>query len=202
MDVWLNSAILVRPRAGNETRGYAMSAEEAVPVTGKKFVGIGKFLFDTINAEWNIPHLHFLINKSDDANFEATNLEFGLVAAGDNAEKAMQRLASLVHFHITSVMAEGNGYKEFIDIVNSRAMDDYWRMYRVIDFTLGEKGEDLSHEIEKRITRAIQEMFSKQVKDAIIQKAERKADEIIKAYEELTAVKLRTVQYTELRDVA
>jgi hypothetical protein len=124
------------------------------------------------------------------------------VASGDNAEEAMQRLAGLVHFHITSVMTEGNGYQEFIDAANSRSMDDYWREYRVIDFSLGEKGKDLSHEIEKRITKAIQEMFDKQVKDAIIQKAEKKAAEIIKAYEELTTVKLVTVQYTDLKDVA
>jgi hypothetical protein len=178
-----------------------MSGDDVVLVADKKFVGIGKFLFDTINIEWNIPHLHFLINETDDS-FEATNLEFGLVASGDSAEKAMQRLASLVHFHIMSVMTEGNGYQEFIDAVNSRSMDDYWRAYRVIDFSLGEKGKDLSHEIEKRITKAIQEMFDKQVKDAIIQRAEKKADEIIKAYEELTTVKLVTVQYTDLKDVA
>jgi hypothetical protein len=179
-----------------------MNGDNVVSVTDKKFVAIGKFLFDTINTEWNIPHLHFLVDETDSGNFEATNLEFGLVASGDNAKTAMQRLAGLVHFHITSVMTEGNGYQEFIDAVNSRTMDDYWKTYRVIDFSLGEKGEDLSHEIEKRITRAIQEMFNKQVKDAIIQKASKKANEIIEAYEELMAVKLVTVQYTELKDVA
>jgi hypothetical protein len=179
-----------------------MNDDEVVSVADKKFVGIGKFLFDTINIEWNIPHLHFLINETANDNFEATNLEFGLVASGDNAKTAMQRLAGLALFHITSVMTEGNGYREFIDAANGRSMDDYWRAYRVIDFSLGEKGEDLSHQIEKRITRAIQEMFNKQVKDAIIQKAEKRADEIIKAYEELTAVKLVTVQYIDLKDVA
>jgi hypothetical protein len=179
-----------------------MIDDYVVPVTDKKFVGIGKFLFDTVNTEWNIPHLHFLINEADGCKFEATNLEFGLVASGDSAEEAMQRLAGLAHFHITSVMTEGKGYPEFIDAINIRAMDDYWKAYRVIDFTLGEQGKDLSHEIEKRITRAIQEMFKKQVIDAIIQKAEKRADEIIKAYEELTAVNLVTVQYTELRDAA
>ena len=171
-------------------------------VIDKKFVGIGKFLFNTVNTEWNMPHLHFLIDKANNGKFEATNLEFGLVASDDSAEKAMQRLAGLVHFHITSVMTEGEGYQEFIESVDNRAMDDYWRAYRVIDFSLGKMGKDLSHEIEKRITRAIQEMFDKQVKDAIINKAEKRADEIIKAYEELTAVKLATVLYTELKDVA
>jgi hypothetical protein len=153
-----------------------------------------------VNAKWNIPHLHFLIDEAGTDHFEAANLEFGLVASGDRAEKAVERLAGLVRFHITSVMTEGNGYQEFIDAANSRAMDDYWRVYRVTDFSLGEKGKDLSHEIEKRITRTVQEMPSKHIKDSIMQKAQSKADERIKAYEELTAVKLVTVQYAELGD--
>jgi predicted RNase H-like HicB family nuclease len=175
-----------------------MIDDYVVSVKDKKFVGIGKFLFDTVNEEWNIPHLHFMINKTDNGNFEATNLEFGLVSSGESVAAAMQHLAGLLHFHITSVMTEGKGYKEFIEAVNSRAMDDYWRAYRVIDFSFGEKGKDLSHEIDKKITRAIQEMFDRQVKDIITQRAEKKADEIIKAYEEITIFKLSTVQYTEI----
>jgi hypothetical protein len=170
----------------------------AVPIADKKFVGIGKFLFDTVNEEWNIPHLHFMINKTDNGNFEATNLEFGLVSSGDSTERAAQHLAGLVQFHIIAVMTDGNGYKEFIDTVNNRFMDDYWKEYRVIDFSLGERGKDLSHEIEKRITRSIQEMFDKQVKDIITQKAEKRADEIIKEYEALRIFKLMTVQYAEI----
>jgi hypothetical protein len=173
-----------------------------VPVIDKKFVGIGKFLFDTVNEEWNIPHLHFMVNKTDNSNFEATNLEFGLVSSGESAESAAQHLAGLVHFHIISVMNNGKGYKEFIETVDSRTMDDYWRAYRVIDFSLGEKGNDLSHEIEKRINRAIQEMFTKQVKDIIRQKAEKKAEEIIKEYEEITIFKTITVQYAEVEGSA
>jgi hypothetical protein len=175
-----------------------MHDDNVVPVVDKIFVGIGKFLFDTVNEEWNIPHLHFMINKTDNGNFEATNLEFGLVSSGDSAERAAQHLAGLVQFHIISVMKDGNGYKEFIDTVNNRFMDDYWRAYRVIDFSLGEKGKDLSHDIEKRITRAIQEMFDNQVKDIITQKAEKRADEIIEEYDALSIFKSMTVQYTEV----
>jgi hypothetical protein len=175
-----------------------MADGDVVSVADKEFVGIGKFLFDIVNEEWNVPHLHFMVNKTDNGNFEATNLEFGLVSSGDKAEVSVQRLAGLVLFHITSVMTEGNGYKEFIETANSRVMDDYWRAYRVIDFSLGEKGKDLSHEIEKRITLSIQEMFNKQVKDIITQKAGEKADEIIKAYEELTIFKLKAIHYTEV----
>jgi hypothetical protein len=174
-----------------------MADDYVVSVKSKEFVGIGKFLFDTVSEEWNIPHLHFMVDRTDNGNFEATNLEFCLVSSGESAEVAAQRLAGLVHFHIISVVKNGNGYKEFIENANSRVMDDYWRAYRVIDFSLGEKGNDLSHEIEKRITRAIQEMFDRQVKEIIRQKAEKRADDMIKAYEELTIFKL-TVQYAEV----
>jgi hypothetical protein len=163
-----------------------------------RFIGIGKFLFDTFNAPWSIPHLHFLVDEPCSGHFEATNLEFGLVASGADAEDATQRLAALVHFHITSVMTDGNGYQEFIDTAESDFMNDYWAAYRVIEFTLGKNGKDLSHEIEKRIMRAIQEILDNQIKDMIKQKAKKRADEIIKAYEEATKFKLISVEYKEL----
>ncbi|GHV43062.1 hypothetical protein AGMMS49546_23570 [Spirochaetia bacterium] len=176
--------------------------ENSVSIRDKNFVGVGKFLFDTTNVEWNIPHLHFLVDKTESGVFEATNLEFGLVASGETQESATQRLAGLIHFHIVSVMTDGHGYKEFIETVNSNAMDEYWTVYRVIDFSLGEKGKDLSHEIEKRITRSIQKMFNQQVKDIIIQKAGKRADEILKEYEDLTTFKLASVEYTEIEGAA
>lgn len=172
-----------------------------ISVKDKKFVGIGKFLFDTSNVEWNIPHLHFLINRDGD-QFEATNIEFGLVASGHDQEEATKQLASLIHFYITAVMTKGRGYVEFIEAVKSNAMDDYWKAYRVLDFSLGAKGKDLSHEIEKRIMRAIQAMFDEQLEEIITQKAQKTAEELLKVFKELSAFKLVDVEYAELKDAA
>jgi hypothetical protein len=179
-----------------------MAENRAVPTAGRNFVGIGKFLFDTVNAEWNIPHLHFLVDKTKNDVFEAINLEFGLVSSGKNPIEAVERLASLSHFHITSVMTEGKGYAEFIESAKTRDLDDFWAAYREIDFVLGAKGKDLSHAIERQITRAIQGMIDEQIKKIITQKAEKKADEIIKEYMEATTVILKDVEYTELKGAA
>jgi hypothetical protein len=51
----------------------------SVPVDNKNFVGIGKLIFDS-DAEWNIPILHFMVDKTASGNYEATLLEFGLVS--------------------------------------------------------------------------------------------------------------------------
>jgi hypothetical protein len=112
-----------------------MADNNTVPVNEKNFVGIGKLLFDTYGVEWNIPHLHFMVDKTPQGHFEATNLEFGLVSSGKTHVKAIQHLAALTHFHVLSVMKDGNGYTEFKESVKSRAMDDYWAVYREKGFS-------------------------------------------------------------------
>jgi len=61
--------------------------------------------FDS-NAEWNIPHIHFMVDKTDSGNYEATLLEFGLVSWSESLE------------------------------VDDQVMDGYWRYYRKIEFSL------------------------------------------------------------------
>jgi hypothetical protein len=179
-----------------------MAENLSVTVDDKKFIGIGKFLFDTYHVEWNIPHLHFMVDESEYGHFEATNLEFGLVSSGETQMEAIQHLAALTHSHVTSVMTGPRGYEEFIETAKSRAMDEYWTAYRIIDFTLAEQGRDLSHELERKITRAIQEMLDEKVKELITQRALKKADELLKAFEQVNTFKLKDVEYTELRTAA
>ena len=51
----------------------------SVSVSNKNFVGIGKMIFES-SAEWKIPHLHFMVDKTASGNYEATLLEFALVS--------------------------------------------------------------------------------------------------------------------------
>ncbi|MDR1933227.1 MAG: hypothetical protein LBQ57_10455 [Spirochaetales bacterium] len=163
----------------------------------KNFVGIGKVMIDTSSMPWNIPHLHFLVDGDSD-HFEATCLEFGLVASGPTQEESAERLGGLILFHIQAVMHEGGGYEEFKDMALNSFMNAYWDAYRYIEFCLAEKRKDLSHEIEGRITRAIQNMFDKKVKELIAAKAE----EAIREYEKMAAVKVSGVTYVSLKDAA
>jgi hypothetical protein len=174
--------------------------EQVIPITDKNFVGIGKFIFSVTN--WSVPHLHFMVDKAPWDGYEATNLEFGLVSSGKTQEEATQHLALLIRSHISVVLNEGNGYNELIQTVKTHALDDFWAEYRAIDFSLGKRGRDLSHEIDRHITQAIQSLLDAQIKNIITRRAETKAEEVIKMYDDLAAVKIVTVQYTKLKDVA
>ena len=113
----------------------------------KQFVAIGKMMIDSLNTEWNIPHLHFIVNQTPSGLFEATNIELILDSSGNTIEEAVKSLSGLTIHYITTVMEKGCGYDEFIAKANSLAMEEYWREYRNIEFTLARKGKDLSHEI-------------------------------------------------------
>jgi hypothetical protein len=150
-----------------------------IPVDGKNFIGIGKMMIDNLNSEWNIPHLHFIINKTPSGLFEATNLEFILDASGENIEEAVEILSGLTLHYITSVMSNGRGYDEFIEKVNSMVMEQYWRAYRDIEFSLARKRKDLSHELSSRINAAIKNMLADNIKQRVKEVAADLVDTII-----------------------
>jgi hypothetical protein len=138
-----------------------------VSVEAKNFVGIGKMRFNTPKAKWNIPHLHFLVDLVEPGRYEATVLEFGLVSGGKKQEEAIERLAAQIYYYIFSVMENGDNYSEFIESVDSHVMDDYWRRYRTIEFSLARDGNDLSNNIDEEIKRAVKSIISEKT-DAVL----------------------------------
>jgi hypothetical protein len=136
----------------------------------KHFVAIGKMMIDNLGAKWNIPDLHFIVNRTPSGLFEATNIEFILDSCGGSLEEAVEGLSGLTIHYITVVMGKGHGYSEFIDKVNSLVMEDYWREYRNIEFSLAREGKDLSHDIANKVNAAIKNMLAEeitqQIKDA------------------------------------
>jgi len=81
-------------------------------------------------------------------------------------------------------------------------MNGYWGAYRHIEFCLAETKQDLSHEIESRITRALQDLFDKKVKEIITTMAKTAADEAIREYEKMSAFKINSVSYRPLEAAA
>jgi len=130
----------------------------------KRFVAIGKMIIDNLSAEWNIPDLHFIVNKTPSGLFEATNIELILDAAGNTIEESIEGLSGLTIHYITAAMNKGRGYDEFIDKVNSLAMEEYWREYRNIEFLLARNRKDLSHDIANKINAAIPAKILKECK--------------------------------------
>jgi hypothetical protein len=167
----------------------------------KDIAGIGKMMIDTNSVSWNIPHLHFLVLR-DSGHFEAVCLEFGLVSSGGTQEESAEHLIEHTIYHIGTVISRNNGFEEFKELALNGFMNGYWGAYRHIEFCLAETKQDLSHEIESRITRALQELFDKKVKEIITSMAKTAADEAIREYEKMSAFKINSVRYRSLEAAA
>ena len=142
-----------------------MNEAKSVPVDDKNFVGIGKIIFDS-NAEWNIPVLHFMVDKTASGNYEATLLEFGLVSWAEKQNDAIQSLVKQTHSHILHVLQKSE-FNQFIDSVNNNVMDEYWKHYRKIDFTLASIGKDLRHQMDTQASREMKAIISEERKNFI-----------------------------------
>ena len=118
----------------NEEKNLIKEKSGIIDVSSKNFIGIGKMVFEK-NAEWNIPHLHFMVDSTDSGNYEATLLEFGLVSWSEKQDEVIKSLAKQTHSHILSVM-EKEGFDEFICEVDDHVMDGYWRQYRKFEFIM------------------------------------------------------------------
>jgi hypothetical protein len=134
-----------------------------VSVANKNFIGIGKMTFES-SAEWNIPHLHFMVDKTAEGNYEATLLEFGLVSWSENLDGAIRSLLKQTHSHILTVL-DRDGFDQFINEVHSNAMDEYWMQYRKIDFCLARIGKDLSHQMDNQSMREMKAIISEERKN-------------------------------------
>jgi hypothetical protein len=163
----------------------------------KDIIAVGKMIIDTNSVSWNVPHLHFLVLKVSE-HFEAICLEFGIVSSGSTEEEAAQRLIENAIYHIGSVVNGGNGFSEFKEVALNGFMNSYWGAYRHIEFCLAEIKRDLSHEIESRIIRAIQELFDNKIKELIASMAKMAVEKAIKEYEKISVFKLNSVLYSKL----
>ncbi|MDR0503587.1 MAG: hypothetical protein LBH16_09750 [Treponema sp.] len=171
-----------------------------VPVERKNFVGIGKMVFEK-NKEWNIPHLHFMVDETVSGNFEATLLEFGLVSWSETEEAVIKSLVRQTHVHILMVM-DKSGFDGLIKNVDDHVMDDYWRHYRKIEFTMARSGKDLSHKLDNQIVRAIKEMLSEDTKNIIREIAMDNAEKLVAIIDKIYTLTPYSFTYNEIKDAA
>jgi hypothetical protein len=148
---------------------------------GKNFVGIGKIVFETPGFPWNIPHTHFIVNKTASGLFEATNLELILDSAGNTVKKSAETLARLTASYVMEIMMERRGHDELMEVMDTSVMDDYWREYRKIEVELSRSKKDLSHNLDRHWVTAIKEIMDEAFKKIIYEKAKQNADEVYEA---------------------
>ncbi|MDR0475350.1 MAG: hypothetical protein LBH43_16970 [Treponema sp.] len=174
----------------------------SVPVDNKNFIGIGKIIFDS-NAEWNIPILHFMVDKTVSGNYEATLLEFGLVSWSESLNDAIRCLVKQTHSHIFSVLLR-TGFEQLINEVDSHVMDGYWKHYRKIDFSLARIGKDLSHQINNESTKEMKAIISEERKNFLLDlsrdSAENIAENIVNELDKIPS--LSGFVFEELMDAA
>jgi hypothetical protein len=147
----------------------------------KHFVAIGKIVFDTPGYPWNIPHTHFMINKTASGLYEATNLELILDSIGNTIEEAAEILANLTTKYIMEIMMKRRGHDELTEVVDTSTMEDYWREYRKIEVELSRTKNDLSHNLDRHWIAAIKETMDDSLKEIIYGIAKEEAEAVYTA---------------------
>jgi hypothetical protein len=170
----------------------------SVPVDNKNFVGIGKLIFDS-DAEWNIPILHFMVDKTASGNYEATLLEFGLVSWSENLNGAIRSLVKQTHSHIFTVLLR-TGFDQFIKDVDNYVMDEYWRQYRKMDFSLAREGKDLSHQMDNVSIKEMKAIISEERKNFLLELAKDNAENMVDEFEKMPS--LSGYAFEEIKDAA
>ena len=84
-----------------------------------------------------IPFFHYLVAK-DETCFIALNLETQLFTVDDTQRKALDFLYDLIKSRIQDV-AERGDFAQLIETAKSNEMDEYWCMYRELEFSAAQK---------------------------------------------------------------
>jgi hypothetical protein len=147
----------------------------------KHFIAVGKIIFETPGFSWNIPHTHFIVNKTGSGLFEATNLELILDSVGNSVEESAQTLARLTANYVMEIMMKRRGHDELIEVVSNSVMEDYWCEYRKIEVELSRTKKDISHNLDRLWVTAIKETMDDYLKEIIYDKAKQEAEAVYTA---------------------
>ena len=147
----------------------------------KHFIAIGKIVFETPGFPWNIPHTHFIVNKTASGLFEATNLELILDSTGTSIGESAQLLARLTASYIMEIMMNRRGHDELAEVMDTGVMEDYWREYRKTEVELSKTKNDLSHNLDRLWVAAIKETMDESFKKIIFGIAKQDAEAVYAA---------------------
>jgi len=167
----------------------------------KRFVAIGKIICETLGVPWNIPHTHFIVNKTPSGLYEATNIELVLDSIGSSIDEAARLLVRLTADYVKEVMIKGRGHDELIELVDSDAMESYWREYRKAEVKLSRTGQDMGHKLDRHFIEAVKETWDDDFRDIIYKAAKHDAEEVLSALQgKIPAVKIAvSAEYRELK---
>ena len=120
------------------------------------FKAIGKIVVKNTTEDWNIPHLHFMINQNlqhkEEGIFEAICLELMFVNNGEDYRTSIRNLVEDILEYLDNNINCASDLDKLIDCVDTNAMDNYWKEYRKIDYELAKFGKDINNALLKQIT--------------------------------------------------
>ncbi len=129
------------------------------------YIGIGKFIIDTDKSvSFNIPHLHFIVS-SEESFYEASNLEFGLVAMGKTENEAIEKLLDMTMRFIVTTLAMSNGFDELTSIAVGNFTESLWQAYRRIEFNAAKQKKDIGHSFLDQIRNDILRQYGLKTHD-------------------------------------
>ena len=147
----------------------------------KRSAAIGKIICETLGVPWNIPHTHFIVNQTPSGLFEATNIEFVLDSVGESIDEAARILMRLTTDYVKEVMIKGRGHDELLEMVDSDAMESYWREYRKAEVELSRTGQDMGHKLDRYYIEAVKETWEDDFREIIYRVAKHNAEEVLTA---------------------
>lgn len=129
------------------------------------FKAIGKITFSTSGQTWNIPHLHYMINKANDGVYEAVCIELREFASGNTIAEAVENMGLHLLNYLNSNVKNADDIDKLINCVDTNDMDEYWKEYRKTDFTLAKSKKDINNALEKEIRNSIEKKYKKQYEE-------------------------------------
>ncbi|WP_295160397.1 hypothetical protein [uncultured Brachyspira sp.] len=131
---------------------------KVLSVSHLDFKAIGKLVLKN-SEDWNIPHLHFIVNKADDGIFEAVCLELMFFNSGENIKSSITNLVTNILEYFDNNINSAQDLDKYIISVDTNAMDNYWKYYRKIDGELAKYGEDINNALEQQIIHEVEEKY-------------------------------------------
>ncbi|WP_295156381.1 hypothetical protein [uncultured Brachyspira sp.] len=137
---------------------------KVLSVSHLDFKAVGKLVLKNTES-WNIPHLHFMVNKADDGIFEAVCLELMLFNSGEDIKSSITNLVTNILEYFDNNINSAQDLDKYIICVDTNAMDNYWRHYRKIDGELAKFGKDINNTLEKQIIEEVKEKYKNTFND-------------------------------------
>ena len=138
---------------------------DVLSVKGLDFKAIGKIVFSTGEKTWNIPHLHYIINKARDGVYEAVCIELREFASGNTIAEVVENMGLHLLNYLNSNIKKSDDIDQLINCVDTNDMDEYWKEYRKIDFTLAKSKKDINSVLQDDIRNSIEEKYKQQYEE-------------------------------------